>query len=509
MSRRAWLSDDAVIYCLAAGIVLIHLFANRGYGYFRDEFYFMAAGEHLDWGYVDFPLIVALIAWLSRALFGDSLSSIRLFPALAAGLKVILTGLIARELGGGRYARFLAAIAVVVAPIYLGIDNFLSMNAFDPIFWMGTAYALIRILNGADPRMWLVFGLFAGLGLENKDSMLFFGAAIAAGLMLTPQRRLLRDKWFWLGGLVALAVASPNIIWQAVHGWPFFEQISNVKASGRNTPVTPLSFFNAQILQQQPFSFPIWAAGLWFFFARPEGRRYRCLGWAYVVAFALFVALGGKVYYLAPIYPMLFAAGAIVIERFIERRRLGWMRPAYAALLVVGGAITAPFALPILPVETFIRYQRFIGLEAPRTETRKLSALPQQYADMFGWEEMTATVARVYNSLPPDERAKAAILTTNYGEAGAIDFFGPRYGLPKAISGHMNYWLWGPRDYTGEIVIAVGDTAENYKRYFGSVETVAMTGTEYSMPDEHAGVFLCRGLKVPLKQAWPRVKKYR
>jgi len=502
--------DLAIIFYLSAFKLLLHFFTNSGYGYFRDELYYLACGEHLDWGYVDQAPLIALVAAVSRAVLGDSLFAIRFFPALAGAALVLLTGLIARELGGGRFAVLLAGVAVIVAPSYLALHNLLTMNAFEPLVWAACAYLFVRLCKGGDERLWLWFGLVAGVGLMNKHSTLLFGFAVVVALALTPARKFFLSRWLWLGGLVAALIFLPNIIWQIEHGWPTIEVLRNADQN-QNLPVSPLEFFKGQLQLLHPFNFPLWAAGLYFYLFDRRGRPFRALGWAYVLMFALMVVLRAKVYYLIPFYPVLLAPGAVLAESLFERRGwwAAWLKPATIALLIVGGALTAPMALPVLPVETFVRYQKTLGLEPPRTEKLKLSVLPQHYADMFGWEEMTATVARVYHALPPEERGRCAIFARNYGEAGAIDFFGAKYGLPKAIGKHQNYFLWGPRDYTGECVITMGEKLDDVRESFERVEQAATFGHPYALPHENdQPVLVCRQPKAPLKEIWPNVKCY-
>ena len=500
--------DWRLVGGFAAATILIHFLTNGGYGYFRDELYFIACGEHLAAGYVDLPPMVALIAKFSRATMGDSLFAIRFFPALAGGATVAIAGMLAWELGGGFFAQLLAMLATLVAPIFLALDNMLTMNAFDPIFWMGCVWALIRIIKGGDPRWWLVFGVSAGFGLENKESIMFLGAALLIGIALTPQRNVLFNRWFLLGGLVALVIAMPTALWQLTHNMPMLEELSNVKGSSKNAPVTWLSFLGGQALLLLPVSIPIWASGLYFFFVGERGRKFRALGFAYLVLYAAFVMLKGKIYYLAPIYPVLFAAGGVQLESVSRALWRPVIRYALPAIVAIGGVAVAPMTLPVLPVETFIKYQSALSFTKVKTETRETADLPQTYADMFGWPEMAATVAKVYWSLPVDERKEAAIYARNYGEAAAIDFFGPRYGLPKAISGHMSYYLWGPRDHSGKVLITIGSGEEGLKRAYGSVVKAATIGTRYSMPDEHGLVFLCRDPKMPIQPMWPLTKVY-
>ena len=507
-TEKRWTSTLAIALYFSLAKLLIHFFTNGGYGYFRDELYYIACGEHPDWGYVDMAPMAAWAARASRALFGDSLFAIRLLPAVAGALKVLLTGLMAREFGGGRLAVMLSCLCVLVGG-YLALDSFLSMNAFEPVFWMGCAYAIILAINRNDSRYWLWFGLLAGLGLENKHSMLFFGFGIFAGLVLTPERRFFADKWFWAGGATAIILFLPNLIWEYGHDWATIELLHNVQKEGKNVVLSPLAFIGQQIFLLNPVTVPVWVAGLWYFLFDQAGRRYRLLGIAYLVVLVLMIALKGKNYYLLPVYPMLFAGGAVWWVKTLPRGgKITWLKVAYPLLLVVSGAILAPFALPVLPVETYLRYQHALGLELPKTEVSHAGPLPQHFGDRFGWPEMVETVARIYNNLPPEERARTAIFGNNYGEAGAIDFFGPRYGLPKAISAHQNYYLWGPRDYTGEELILLQWSRGRAERYCNSVEEAWTNSHPLSMAEERYTIFICRGLKQPLAAVWPQLKHW-
>jgi hypothetical protein len=493
---------------LAALKLFIHVYTSRQYGYFVDELYYLACGQHLAWGYVDQPPLIALVAKTARWLGGDSLPAIRFPSALAGAGLVFLTGLMARELGGGRFAQGFAALAVLVAPAFLGLHNLFTMNAFEPLLWMGCAYILIRVIKTGSQKLWLWFGLWAGIGLENKHSMLIFGFAVVAGLLLTPGRKFLRSPWFWIAGLVAFLIFAPNLVWNIQHHFPFVELQDNIRRSHRNVDLPPLQFFAQESLAMLPVSLPIWLAGLWYFFVTREGRPFRALGYAWATAAIVILALDPRIYYLFPAFPMLMAAGAVQWESWLARSSLGWVRLAYPVLMTLLAAAVAPLALPVLPVPVYIRYTQAIHLEQPKIENVKLGPLPQLFADQFGWEEMAATVARAYNNLPAEVRSKTAIFGQNYGQAGAIDLFGPKYGLPKAISGHQTYFLWGPRDYTGESVIVMGDRQYKLEALFSSVQRVATVYHPYSMPSEHFDVFYCRGLKTPLKEWWPQLKNW-
>jgi hypothetical protein len=335
-----------------------------------------------------------------------------------------------------------------------------------------------------------------------------FGAGLVFGLLLTPERRVLRSPWLWLAGAIAFLIFLPNLLWNLQHHFPFLELQANIRRSGRDVPLTPVSFFAQEILTMHPLTLPLWLAGLWFYFFSKPGKPFRALGWAWVFTAAVIVSLSPRIYYLFPAFPLLFAGGCVIWESWLNRRRLLWLRLGWPALLVVTGAILAPIAIPVLPPETYIRYTQALHIAQPTIETHRLGPLPQLFADQFGWEEMAATVARVYNGLPPDIRPKTAIFTQNYGQAGAIDLFGPKYGLPPAISGHQSYFLWGPRGYTGESVIVMAGRQKDLESRFADVQKVARVDHPYSMPYEHIDVFYCRGLKWPLDEIWPQVKNW-
>lgn len=506
MSRRVT-SATAIVLAIAGAKLIFHLLIAARYGIFRDEMYYLACAEHLAWGYVDQPPLIVGIAWVARHAFGDSLLGLRLLPAIAGALVVWLAGMLAREMGGGRFAQALAALAVAVTPIYLVLDHWLTMNAFEPLIWMACAWCVLRAVNTGDARYFLWFGVLTGIGLENKYSMAFFVIGVVAGLLLTPHRRFLFTRWFWLGAAAALAIFLPNLIWLAANHFPFLELMRNVRASGRDVVRAPLAFLGDQAKIMNPLSFPLWAGGFLWLLASAKGRRYSVIGWTFAAVLILLIALGGKNYYVVPVYPMMFAAGAVAFEQITEARA-AWTRWAYVPLLLVTAAIIAPTVSPILPVDAFLRYQKAIGLEPEQFEHNADGVLPQYFSDEFGWEDMTREVARVYYSLPPEERARAAIFANDYGEAGAIDFFGPRYGLPKAICGHQNYWFWGPRDYTGDIVIILGSNGRGDRAHFASVQAAGHAGIPNSRREEHFTIFLCRGLKTPLRDAWPGIKHW-
>ncbi|MGB8475667.1 MAG: glycosyltransferase family 39 protein [Candidatus Acidiferrum sp.] len=500
------ISISGWVYALAVFATLFHIAFDGRYGFFRDELYYAACGEHLAWGYVDHAPLVALTAWLSRAILGNSLFALRFFPALAAGAKVYLAGWMARELNGGPYAQLLAALAVLVAPIYLTFDSFLSMNSFEPVFWMVCAAILLRILNGGTERLWLLFGLIAGIGILNKHSMLFFGSGVFAGLWLTAARREFAKRWVWLAGALAFVIFLPNLLWEMKNGWPTIVLLHTVIGT-KYSKVTPWEFVWQQSLLTLPLATPIWLAGLWYLFFDTAGKKYATLGFAYLIVLAEMIALHGKIYYLAPAYPMLFAAGAVCIETRVLPRIGMWLRPAAVALLIVGGLIAAPLAMPILPVEYAVKYCRFWDVDAVHVENVPLGDLPQFFADMYGWPEQVQAVSQVLNALPLKDREKCAVLAYNYGEAGAIDYLGPALGLPKAISGQNQYGLWGPRGYSGDVVIAIGFSQEQLREIFDEVNPAAKVTSQHAMPEEtNLTIYLCRKPKKDLRDIWAKLR---
>lgn len=509
LGRDIAVRSRVMLFALACGKLLIQLAGINHYGFFRDELYYIACGQHLAWGYVDQPPLIAFVSWFQRHLLGTSLFATRLLPVLAGAVVVYATGRVAAELGGGLFAQFLAAIAIVLAPAYLAFDSFLSMNAFEPLFWLLCAWIAIRIVKGASPRLWLLFGAVAGLGLENKHSMLVFGFALVAGLLLSGQARLFRSKWIWIGAALALAIFLPNLLWESRNGWPQIEVVRNAQQF-KNEAITPLQFLFEQVLFLQPLALPLWIAGLGWYFAAPEGKRFRSLGWAYLFVLALFIVLGGKSYYTLPVYPVLMAAGGVALETFFAARRRRWMAVTYPALLIITGVVTLPFGVPILPVDTFLRYTKLLPYaNSVKTERDATTELPQLYADMFGWENMATQIANVYHALPQSEQAGSgcAILAGNYGEAGAIDHYGPALGLPAAISGHNSYYFWGPRAYTGSCVILFGERADELKDLFTDARFAgAITDPHAAVAERNVHVYICRKPRAPLAELWPHFK---
>jgi 4-amino-4-deoxy-L-arabinose transferase-like glycosyltransferase len=501
--------NRAILAALSAATFLALMLPsfNRAYGYFIDEFYYLACSRRLAFGYVDHPPLSPLLLAISNATLGTSVPAIRFLPALAIALTVFLAGLTARRLGGGAFAQTLAALAVMASPIVLVIGGLFTVNALEILIWTTACYIVLRILQTGRSRLWLVFGVVAGLGLENKHTTILLGAGLLVGLALTPARRHLRSRWFWLGGLTAFGLLIPNLLWQAANGWPSLEFYRNAELY-KNVPTPPLQVLVNQAIFHNPFAFPVWLAGLYFFLTR-NGGRSGIFGWAYLVLLAVVVAAGtSRPDRIAGIYPVLAAGGAVWWEGSIARRKRRWLRPLLTSLVAVGGLVLAPICLPILPPETAARYGARLGV-VPQIERGQTSSLPQWLADRFDWEEMVAATARVYRALSPEEQRGAVIAAPTYGHAGAIELFAKAYGLPRVISAHNSYFLWGRNEPTPQVLIAIGADEDQLRSAYESVEHATTIEGTYCMSwRRDTQVFVARRPKLELQAVWGLLKNF-
>jgi len=499
-TSKSILSSGMALVCLLALFkLLLHFCLNGRYGYHGDELYFIACGEHLDLGYVDIGPLTIWLGRLSRLVMGDSLFALRFFPAVAGALTVIVMGLIARALGGGRFAQALAAITYIIAPGWLLPGNILALPSFEPLYWGLCSYILIQIIKTGNTRLWTWFGVVAGLGLLNKPSMAFFGVVMVIGLLLTPQRKLLLDKWIYIGGLVAFIIVLPNLYWQYTHGWATLQFVMGLNAKIMQR-ISIVEFIAGQAFYYHPFNVAIWIAGLAYYFLAKDGKPYRVLGWIYVFVFLFLTIAKSKIYYLGPAYPMLLAAGARAIEQFIERRNLSWITVAVPGALAAGGLITAPIGLPLLPIRDLNGYVRTMTFGLLKNSYE----ITGTFRDMFGWEEQVAAVAKVYSGLTPEERANCIIFAGNFSRAGAIDFFGKAYGLPPAVSIHQNYFFWGPPAKDPDVLVAIGISPRDLEFLYAEVEPAATA--ECPERDGKVPVYVCRKPTASLRQAWPMLR---
>lgn len=506
--------SSARMLCAAVALaqLLLHFTVNArgGYGYFRDEFYYVACSRHLAAGYVDLPPLSMFLLALQNALFGTSLFALRLFPALAGAAGVYGTGTLALRLGAGRAGAMLSSIGCACSPLILAFTGFYSMNAFDLVTWIIAAHLLVSALEASRPRTWIALGIVCGLGMLNKIDAGFLVAGIFVGLLATPRRKLLRTSGPWIAAGIAALCFLPFVVWNFEHDWAHLEFIHNA-SSEKYAGLSALSFLRGQLSAQHPLNLPLWLAGLAFLLFAKRAEPRRALAWIWLTAFTILVVHGhSKAEYLTASYPILFAAGGAAFDSLQQRWFARVVKPIYAALLVVTTALILPFVLPVLPVESYVAYAARIGVKPDSSEGKELSKLPQFYADMFGWRAKVDAVARAFEKLSPAERADCAIFASNYGRCGAIDFLGKARGLPDSIGSHNNYWIWGPRQFTGKILLVLADDLSGREALFESTETSEQVPhDEYCLPYENdLKVFLCRGLKEPLAQAWPKLRHY-
>jgi hypothetical protein len=497
------------LVALPAAKLAIQLAAIPGYGYFRDEFYYVACARRLAFGYVDHPPLSVVLLRGVIELFGTSLWALRIVPALAGAATVLLVGLIARELGGRRFAQLLAMSATLAAPEYLGMNHVYTMNSLDLLFWTLAAWLMVRLIKHPSPRLWLALGLLLGLGLQNKISVLWLGGGLLVGMVLTEHRRQLRTQGPWLAAAVAVAVFLPHLVWQTRMGWPTVEFIRSASAN-KMLSRSVADFVRAQIDMMNPIGAFVWLAGLAWLLAAPAARRVRLLAWTYLFVFAvLAVNSTSRAGYLASGYTWLFAAGGVVWEALLDRPGRAWARVAALVLVLSSGAAIAPFGLPVLSVPRYIAYAEALG-KAPSTEEKKdVGALPQWYADMHGWDAIVDSVRAAYEQVPPTERARSIVFAPDYGVAGAVELLGRSRGLPRVASGHNNFWLWGPPAEPVETVIVVGGRRENLESRFERVTLAVTIDCGYCMPYEnHRPIWLCSRPRQPLAALWPALKHY-
>jgi hypothetical protein len=498
-----------LLLLFAVVTLALQLSAITQYGYFRDELYYLASTEHLDWGYVEHPpLSIALLA-LVRYTLGDSLVALRLLPAIAGAATVLVTGLIARRAGGGRFAQGLACMAAMLCPVLLGTAHYYSMNVFDQLLWTVAIWLLLVTLRESTVTRWTWLGIVLGLGLLNKISMLWLGLGLVAGLVLTPHRRVLQTGGPFLTAAIAGAMFVPHLLWQVQNSWPTVEFMHNATAH-KMVAVSWGQFVIGQILTMGPGNALVWVVGLGYALVARAAHPFRILAWIYLTV-ALLLLVGGRsrASYLAVAYPMLLALGATAWERATAGKDRWWMRVPVTAIVVALGLVAMPFALPVLKVDAFIGYQAALHMQPSTEERHRMGPLPQQYADQFGWPELAGLVATAYQRLTPEERRHARVFGQNYGEAGAIDVLGRKLGLPPAMSGHNSYWLWGPGNFDGSVLIIIGGDREDNAQFFEQIEIVGQTHSPYAMPYENGlDVSIARKPKVNLREAWAKVKKY-
>lgn len=501
LPRVAW----RWLLAIALARLALHLLSNGQYGFHRDELAVLDDSHALAWGYVAYPPLTPFLAHASMAAFGDSLSAFRAPSALAQALATLLTGLIARELGGRRMAQALAAFAACCVPFSMLAGSMLQYTSPDYLWWVLAAWIVLKLANGghdpsANRRWWLALGLAIGLGMMTRYTMLFCAVGIVAGLLATPLRRQLRTPWPWLGVALSLLVFAPNAWWQWQHDFVYLDFVQAIHERDVRIGRTD-GFFTGQLLVGAgPVLAPLWLAGLGWLLLSKAAARWRVLAWLYLVPLALFALAQARDYYLAPAYPMLLAAGAVALQAWLAKRGTTTRRWATAGVglaMLVALASTVAIALPVSPIGS-------AGWRLSR-------AVHDNFAEQVGWPEVAAETARVYRSLPPEERARTAIFANNYGEAGAINRYGTRLGLPRAISTINSYWARGPGDPPPLTVIVLGDDAEGVADAPADCTLAGRVRIPHGVENEeasHPDVFVCRNYRVPVTRLWPPVPSF-
>ncbi len=481
-------------------LFLFHLAVNRQYGFHGDELYFIVCGSRLDWGYVDHPPLIALVARVATDLMGTNLFALRLFPAMILGVNCLLTGWLARRMGAGHFGEFLASLSFICAPLMLRAGAFLNIPCFEVFFWLLAAHLLIPLCRDNDPRWWPAVGAVLGLSLLNKHTTLFLGAGMAMGMLLTQRRRDFATPWPWIAAAITFILFLPNLLWQYHHGWATLEFLRNLNATVMQaTPRT--EFIAMQVILMNAFGIFVWIAAFRFFFGSPEGRPFRMFGWIFLTVLAVMLLFHAKVYYLAPAYPMLMAGGAA----FLERWRLP-ARSALSAALIAMALFFLPMTNPIGTIEAKEQHiSRVLG-----TVVKNPADLTFDFRFQLGREEQLGVFQRVYAGIPEEDKQQCVILASTYDIASEVNVLGRKMGLPIAVGGGNSYFLWGPQGATGECVIAFGYNGDLLRECFDEVSTVAEATCPWmTSSDPVRPVLLCRKPKAPLDQLWPKLKIYR
>jgi hypothetical protein len=485
--------DILLLLGISLSDLLLHLFTNGQYGFHRDELYIMDCSKHLAFGYADMPPLTPFFAKLTINLLGETLQGLRFFPALLSSVIVFLTGLMTKEMGGKTFAQIMASLTIIVSPIYLVAGTQFQTIPVDQFFWVLTCYLFIRYINTRNQRLWLLIGFVVGFGLLAKYSIAFLSLAIFIGILTSKQRKLFTGKWIWFGILIGLFIFLPNIIWQIRNGFPVLEHMQALRKE-ESTPT--IQFLIEQTFIIHPLTLPIWIAGILFFIFSEQVRMYRVLVWIYFIPLLAFLLLKGQSYYMGPAYPVLLAAGSIILEIKILQKQINWVKYAIPILLIVSSVITSPLWLPVLSIEKMKKFG--------------IADISYDFREMIGWPELVSSVSGVYNNLPIEEQKNTIIITGNYGEAGSINHFGPKFGLPAAASGIGSYYYWGPGNPYASTVLVIGYSVDFLKKHFYEVTVEEVFRNKYGINNEEQGtlIILCRKPNKPISEMWPEFKHF-
>ena len=509
ITSKMFISNFALLAYIALATTAVHLLTGGNYGYFLDELYTMSCSRHLSLAFVDIPPLAPTLLAGVTTIFGNSLFAIHLLPSLFSGAAVIVVGLMAKELGGGRLAMVLSGLAAAFVPVWMAVSSLYTYDFLDQFVLMLLFYFLIRLIKSGNLKLWLVIGAIAGIGLMTKPSMAFFIAALAVALLFTKSRSMFATPWPWLGAGIALLIILPALIWQALNGFPIAEYWG-AYAAGKTVNASPAEFLLMQVIGMNLFLLPIWTVGLYYMLINKEGKKYRLLAIMFLILFVVFLAMGAKLYMLIPAYAMLLAGGATVFERFAAKGVKRLLVLGYAFVIILTGVIQAPNFMPILPLNSLVSYYDtvggLLGLKSIKLDNNQYVELPQYFYDRLEWDILVNDVTEVYNSLSEQERADTAIVTQNYGWAGAIDLFGGEKGLPNATCGQLNYYFFSMDNIGRNTWIMIGESQDTMRQFFGNVTIGKISRTIYRKPNETL-ILICRDPKFSVEEAIQAIKK--
>jgi len=497
---QKYLSDSMVwLIFLAVFNIVLHSIFNANYGFHRDELATVDDARYLAWGYVAYPPVTPFIGRIAAEIFGNSsLVGLRFFAALAMSASIVLTGLMAHALGGKRFAQMTAAVAVLVAPIVIIQGAVFQYVSFDYLWWVAIAFCFVKLLQTENPRWWLGIGAFIGVGMMTKYTIGLLVIGLIVGVISTRARHFLKSPWLWAGAAISLLIWLPNVIWQINHGLISLDFLKSIHERDVRIGRTG-GFLSEQFLICANFvTVPLVFAGIWFYIKHPLGAKFRAVIWLFVVPFVLFIFLQGRAYYFAPAYPIVFAGGAVLFERWLDdaKKINAYLRAGVLVLFLLGGVLFGAVLLPIAPVNSPV--------------WAKANELHDLFREEVGWDDLTETVVKIYNELPPEEQKRTRILTGNYGEAGALSLYGKSRGLPEALSLVNSYWLRGYGNPPPETVILVGFSEESASQMFEECRFAAKNENRFGVENEetrdHPKIFVCRRPRFSWEEFW---KKYR
>ncbi|OQB23858.1 MAG: hypothetical protein BWY11_01588 [Firmicutes bacterium ADurb.Bin182] len=504
--------DMAVLILIALATTVFHLIISENYGYFLDEMYTLACSKHLSLAFVDIPPVAPALLALVTSIFGNSLFAIHLLPSVFSGAAVIIAGLMAKELGGGKWAVVIAGLAAAFVPVWMAVGTLYTYDFLDQFMIMLLFYFLIKLIKSGNLKLWLVIGAVGGIGLMTKPSMVFFIFALALALLFTKHRCMYATPWPWLGAGIAFVIILPAVIWQIGNGFPIVEYWSAYSA-WKTVRASPLEFILMQVVGMNVILLPLWLFGLYYLLFDKEGKKYRLLGVNFLILFAIFLATGAKLYMLIPAYAMLLAGGAILFERFALKKKFKKILvAAYACLVAVTGAVQAPNFMPILPIDDLVEYYDTIGgmfgVKAVRLDNSIARVeIPQYFYDRLEWDVLVNDVAEVYFSIPEQERADTVIATLNYGWAGAVDLLGGEKGLPNAMCGQLNYYFFSLDKISSKTWVVIGESPLWMQEVFDSVAVAKTSTTVYRKPGR-IPIMICRGPKFTVEEAIQGIKRF-